>query len=1070
MNTCIKRSIVTLTISLLILFSITPRVLNFPVAAARDSSGWEESLSPDPITVDELPCAVRIDGENYRSYRECDFPASRQAAEAGARIFLARYANALGMASQGDDLVLIEVKYGLASSHSRFQQVLDGYPVFGARVSVHQGPNGTVQTLHTNYYANLRAERRAAAPLSVAAAEIAGRTAAQVTSLRHPTRSRLVWFPRKDNGAVLAWEMTLFAGQPLGDFVTVVDAYTGEVLFQENRLAFDTGSGYAYVPNPYQTQGNNTGMNDNGDATSPILDAQRISVTLQGLDSGTGLLMGEYVDLATLNSTSLPDNDADEATRVYAYDRADGRFEQVVIYHSIDSIQRHFQALSFSDSNIPSNGIRDFPTLANAHWYDQDQSFYSTGDDAVHFGDGGVDDGEDADIIAHEYGHAVQHDQNASWGGGEMGAMGEGFGDYLAASFYLASGDPTFQAANGPCVGEWDATSYSGSNPPCLRRTDGTKIYPDDLTGSVHDDGEIWSRALWDFRLALGPSVDAIVLEHHFALPAGATMPTAALEVLQANQNLNGGANDAIIRQAFCDRGILSGADCVSPTSDFGLDAAPAELGVCVPDDAVYVVSVRSLNGFSSPVTLDASGHPAGTSASFDVNPITPAEPAATSTLTINGTGAAAVGSYTIDVVGIAPTSTHTSTVSLDLFDAVPGGAVLNSPPNGASNVSFVPAFTWVAAARAGSYYLEVASDSGFGNVVYSATVAGTNYTATTPLGSGETYYWRVTAENACGSGSTSGTFSFTTQSSSFVCNGAPVSFESGVPVDWTVVDNTGGAGIVWVTTDDPACGIGNLTNGSGVAACADSDAAGSGGTAYDTELVSPPFDLSSVTTATLDVAAYYDDLGAGNDLFEVDVWNSSSWDNLLAWDEDHEPEDIYLNLGAYVGQAGLQLRFRYSGNGYDWYAQVDDVSLGCSAVQLPSIILTKTVGTDPAVCAPTSVITLPTGGEATYCYKVKNTGAVTLTLHDLVDDQLGTILSGELVDLEPGVSAWVTRSATITQTTVNTATWTAYNPGSTAVVSSIDSATVIVPPYHIGYLLPDHVVYLPLVTRASSP
>ncbi|MCP4537182.1 MAG: hypothetical protein GY832_08535 [Chloroflexi bacterium] len=1061
MNKHLARLLISLIVSLMVLLPITPHTM-----LASPLSHDLEFENPDPqdsVSTRNLPCAIQINEKNYTSYRECNFPANRQAAEVGARNFLAHYADTLEIASPEDDLTLTEIKHGLASSHSRFQQVSSGHPIFGAYISIHQGPDGHVQTLHTNYYTNLQTKQPAKEPLPIADAQTAGRTAAHITSLRQTAYSRLIWFPKEDNTAVLAWEMTLFAEKPLGDFLTIVDAYTGQVLFQENRLALDTGSGYVYIPNPYQTQGNGTGMDDNNDTTSTILDTQRISVTLQGLNSGTGLLMGEYVDLATLNSSTLPDNDANEPSRVYQYDRDDDRFEQVVIYHSIDSIQRHFQALGFSDSNIPPNGIRDFATMANAHWYDQDQSYYSTGDDAVHFGDGGIDDGEDADIVAHEYGHAVQHNQNASWGGGEMGAMGEGFGDYLAASFYLAAGNPTFQATNGPCVGERDATTYSPTNPPCLRRTDGTKIYPDDLTGGVHADGEIWSRALWDFRVAIGPSADAIVLEHHFALPSSATMPTAALEVLQANQNLNGGANDAIIRQSFCDRGILTGNDCVSPVADFGLDTAPAELGICVSDDAVYIVSARSLNGFTDPVTLSANGQPAGTTASFDVNPIIPADTAATSTLTISNTGAATAGNYTIDIVGIAPTSTHTSTVQLNVYDSTPGTTTLTTPDNGTTSVSVTPTFSWTTATQGGNYDLEVATDTLFNVVVYSATIAGTNHTPTSTLNSNTTYYWHVRPSNACSTGNYSTAFTFSTESLPGECgtgttpnillsddfeSGAPGWTHSGTGDTWTLSTSRPHGGTyayyaedVSITSDQqlysPAVALPTDQNpltlqfwnhqtieSNGATACYDgsiieiSTNGGSAWTQLESELLTDPYD------------------GPVSALGNINGWcgDPQDWLNSI------------VDLDAYAGQTA-QFRFRLgtdSSTGREgWY--IDDVIVQSCAGPQSSIVLTKTVGTNP-FCAATDVITLPIGGgDATYCYQIKNTGDIALTLHNLVDDQLGTILNDNPTNLEPGVSAWVTTTATITETTVNTATWTAYNPGPSDVAEGTDSATVIV-------------------------
>ena len=108
-----------------------------------------------------------------------------------------------------------------------------------------------------------------------------------------------------------------------------------------------------------------------------------------------------------------------------------------------------------------------------------------------------MDDAEDAEIILHEYGHALQDDQLPGFGASKEGkAMGEGFGDYLAASFFA---DVKPQPMR-PTVGNWDAVSYSGAEPPCLRRLDSNKKYPKDIKGEEHDDGEIWSSCLWEIR------------------------------------------------------------------------------------------------------------------------------------------------------------------------------------------------------------------------------------------------------------------------------------------------------------------------------------------------------------------------------------------------------------------------------------------------------------------------------------------------------------------------------------------------------------------------------------------
>jgi uncharacterized repeat protein (TIGR01451 family) len=125
----------------------------------------------------------------------------------------------------------------------------------------------------------------------------------------------------------------------------------------------------------------------------------------------------------------------------------------------------------------------------------------------------------------------------------------------------------------------------------------------------------------------------------------------------------------------------------------------------------------------------------------------------------------------------------------------------------------------------------------------------------------------------------------------------------------------------------------------------------------------------------------------------------------------------------------------------------VDDVSVTACLPGTPAITLEKTVGTDPMVCASTDTVTVAPGTEVTYCYEVTNTGDISLGLHDLVDSELGAILNDFPYTLMPGASAFLTQTATIADTTVNTATWTAFNPGPMNEVSAEDSATVYMVP-----------------------
>ena len=93
--------------------------------------------------------------------------------------------------------------------------------------------------------------------------------------------------------------------------------------------------------------------------------------------------------------------------------------------------------------------------------------------------------------------------------------------------------------------------------PHCLRRVDEDLHYPDDLAGEVHYDGQIWSRALWDIRGALGHAkADTVILNGQFGFD-GTTMTDLAQRTVAAAQALYGTHTANLVRRAFDDRGIL---------------------------------------------------------------------------------------------------------------------------------------------------------------------------------------------------------------------------------------------------------------------------------------------------------------------------------------------------------------------------------------------------------------------------------------------------------------------------------------------------------------------------------
>jgi zinc metalloprotease ZmpB len=309
-----------------------------------------------------------------------------------------------------------------------------------------------------------------------------------------------------------------------------------------------TGTATVFLPNPVADLQDQS-LTDQNDADYPALAAAYHGVTLTHLD-GSGRLVGDYANI--VSETGDP---AYSPTNEFHYRRDDDRFEQVMAYYWITEAQKYIQKLGFGTALRPVN--RESQDVRINQW-GADNSFSWDKKDMIKLGKGGVDDAEDAEVILHELGHAIQDSQQDPFGYGasfEARAIGEGFADYWAVTVSNVIA-PTPDA---PCVADWDAVSYTVAEPHCLRRTDLNVHYPENVNpSSVHSTGRIWSRALWDIRKALGHvKADTIVLEGHFG-QKDPTMAELAASTVAAAQRLYGRAEARAVRASFEARGILS--------------------------------------------------------------------------------------------------------------------------------------------------------------------------------------------------------------------------------------------------------------------------------------------------------------------------------------------------------------------------------------------------------------------------------------------------------------------------------------------------------------------------------
>jgi hypothetical protein len=310
-----------------------------------------------------------------------------------------------------------------------------------------------------------------------------------------------------------------------------------------------TAPAQVFAPNPVADLGIET-LTDQKDAdyfsADPRLQRAYHRVTLTDLTSPSAV-SGAYVAVKSETGPAATNTGAG-----FIFTRNQDQFEQVMAYYWITQAQRYIQSLGFG-STLPAVNRRQVAVRINQ--FGGDNSFFRDTKTDITLGKGGVDDAEDAEVIVHEYGHSVQDAQVAGFGTtADSGAMGEGFSDYLAVTVSAAVA-PTPDPA---CVADWDSTSYTSTVPHCLRRVDGTKHYPEDLESprEVHADGEIWSRALWDIRQALGARLaDTIIIRAQFGFTADISMRDAAARTI-TTAGLYGRAAQKAVTGAFAARGL----------------------------------------------------------------------------------------------------------------------------------------------------------------------------------------------------------------------------------------------------------------------------------------------------------------------------------------------------------------------------------------------------------------------------------------------------------------------------------------------------------------------------------
>lgn len=410
------------------------------------------------------------------------------------------------------------------ASYVDFQQVIDGHKVMFSNMSFRFTPDGRLVRLKLRSYSSVNSDVMKpvlSANDAMTSAELTEGMIGMAVQTKNVEQD-WVWFPipsAKGYELHPAWvvKMTGSGAKEMPfDVTAYIDAIDGELLYRFNTVneTFDvTAKAEIFVTSPLApkqelflpdmnvTVGGNSYVTDaNGTVSDPSLSApQNVTFDLQGPWS----IVREAGNTISFNTniTSSPDTFrlpiGDSTTRDF---RAVSAFAYVNRIH--DYMKTHWPTFTGMDMPMPTNIDITTNQQCNAFYNDGGFSinFYPPQATCLAFS-------IVSDIVYHEYGHGICYRfYRANGQNFNNGAMGEAYADVWAMCMNRDG-----------VVGEGSFTN--GSN---IRSYIGApKVYPQNLVGQVHADGEIVAGAWWDVAVNIGDIdiMSKIFSQSHYDLP-----------------------------------------------------------------------------------------------------------------------------------------------------------------------------------------------------------------------------------------------------------------------------------------------------------------------------------------------------------------------------------------------------------------------------------------------------------------------------------------------------------------------------------------------------------------------
>ena len=539
-----------------------------------------------------------------------------------ARNFLERHSSLFALpGASGEELLLENEDNDQGTTFLNYMQTVDGLRVFEGQVQVVVNKHGEVLNVREGFLVDGPPLKRKGvmkeAKAIAKAFEHAGRDVfpSFIENYSRTSKSEASRFGnpidpnledviseqvvmRVGGESRLAWHVIAEIG-PEEWYEMLLDAYTGELLLRHNLYVHQAqGTVYTEAPDKGARQlvsfvGDtviNTAAGWMG--TSTVTTGNNVEAYLDtdannapDNNNGTGLSVG-HASAANQDFTFPFSTTVDPRTQQAAVVTNLFYFNNIMHDFSYNlgftETSRNFQVNNFGRGGTGNDSVRaeaqDGSGTNNANFATppdgsrprmQQYLFTSPNPDR--------DSSVDGDVVFHEYGHGISNrligNGSTALSGTQSGAMGEGWSDYWAITIN-----------NDGAVGE-----YVTNNPNGIRRAAYTvpaatvhDSYADVGVGGfqVHRDGEVWAATLWDLRTQLGAAItDRIVLNGMKFTPNRPSFLNARDGILQADQNLNGGANRCAIWTVFARHGMGVSAVGNDGTTHTAATDLPAECG-----------------------------------------------------------------------------------------------------------------------------------------------------------------------------------------------------------------------------------------------------------------------------------------------------------------------------------------------------------------------------------------------------------------------------------------------------------------------------------------------------------